>query len=90
MANCQNTFPAADLMSDHALADNGHIDMRALNGHAAHMDGAISAIALHTSYLFYTPIQATLGLGASQQHFYDSLPILACSAHYTAISSKPI
>lgn len=50
MANCQDTFPAADLMSDHALADDGHIDMRALNGHAAHMDGAISAIALHASY----------------------------------------
>jgi hypothetical protein len=25
-------------------------------------------------YYYYTPIQATVGLGASQQRFYDSLP----------------
>ncbi len=34
------------------------------------------------SYIHYTPIQATIGLGASQQRFYDSLPAWPILAFY--------
>ncbi|KAK9901714.1 hypothetical protein WJX75_009871 [Coccomyxa subellipsoidea] len=45
--------PYADLMSDHALADNGHIDMRALNGHAAHMDGGQRLDPVYAAFLVH-------------------------------------
>ena len=42
---------------------------------------------LYYDYYYYTPIQATIGLGASQQRFYDSLPawpILPLSPSFVA------
>jgi hypothetical protein len=40
-------------------------------------------------YYYYTPIQATVGLGASQQRFYDSLPIRPILAPFPPCQGQP-